>query len=504
MKVLFLYPRYPETFWSLKHALKIISKKAISPPLGLLTVAALLPSEWDKKLVDLNTDNLKDRDISWADYVFVSAMDIQRASVREVISRCVQLGTKVVAGGPLFTTSDEEFEGVDCLVRGEFEEIAPQFVADMENRCLQRVYEAEQKPDIQNSPVPEWNLIDIKKYASLSIQYSRGCPFDCEFCDVVLLNGRVPRTKSAEQLLNEMEAIYRLGWRNFVFIVDDNFIGNKKKLKTEVLPAIIEWKKQRNHPFELNTQVSIGISDDEQLMQLMVEAGFNTVFVGIETPSEEGLGECGKSQNAKRDLVAAVKRIQNHGMEVQGGFIVGFDSDPPNIFERQISFIQQSGIVAATVGLLNAPAGTKLYKRLKRENRLLHEISGDNTDLTINFVPKMDCEKLINGYKHIMTVIYAPKQYYARIGTLLKEHRPQVVHKHSHLNTWELQGWLKSMWYLGIREKGRRYYWRIVISTLFRRPRSLPMVITLAVYGYHFRKLVEGYAQNPTVISNPL
>jgi len=496
LNILLVYPCYPETFWSFRHALKFISKKAAFPPLGLLTVAALLPSEWDKKLVDMNTDNLKDRDIAWADYVFVSAMDIQQASALEVIGRCVQLETKVVAGGPLFTTSEEEFEGVDHFVKGEAEEMAPRFVADMENACLQRVYESEGRPDVRYAPVPAWDLINIKKYASLTVQYSRGCPFDCEFCDVVLLNGRVPRTKSARQLLDEMEAIYRLGWRSTVFIVDDNFIGNKKKLKTEVLPEIIEWKKQRNHPFELHTQVSIGISDDEQLMQLMVEAGFNRVFVGIETPNEESLGECGKSQNANRDLVACVKRIQNCGMEVQGGFIVGFDSDPQNIFERQISFIQQSGIVTAMVGLLNAPAGTRLYKRLKRENRLLHEVSGDNTDFSINFVPKMSRETLISGYKHILTVIYAPKQYYARIGTLLREHRPRAVHKHSRLNLGDIKGLIKAMWYLGIREKGRRYYWRMVMSTLLRRPRSLPMVITLAVYGYHFRKQAERDAQS--------
>ena len=503
MNILLVYPRYPETFWSFKHALKFVSKKAAFPPLGLLTIAALLPPEWEKKLVDMNTDNLKDKDITWADYVFISAMDIQRESAREVIGRCAQLQTKIVAGGPLFTIGYEEFEQVDHFVLGEFESIAPGFAADLEEGIAQRICQCESGPDIRLSPVPAWDLIDTRKYASVSVQYSRGCPFDCEFCDVVLLNGRVPRTKSAKQLLEEMEAIYHLGWRDSVFIVDDNFIGNKKKLKAEILPAIIEWKKQRNHPFELLTQASIGISDDEQLMQLMVEAGFNRVFVGIETPNEESLEECGKFQNANRDLVASVKMIQNHGMEVQGGFIVGFDNDPYNIFERQISFIQQSGIVTAMVGLLNAPKGTRLYKRLKGENRLLYEVSGDNTDFSINFVPKMSRETLINGYSHILTVIYAPKQYYARIGTLLREHRPKVVHKRSHLNIGELRGFLKSIWYLGIREKGRRYYWRMVMSTLLRRPRSLPMAITLAVYGYHFRKLVESYARKPAAVDAP-
>lgn len=504
LKILFLYPRYTETFWGFKHALKFISKKAAFPPLGLLTVAALLPSEWDKKLVDLNTGVLKDKDIAWADYVFVSAMGVQQASAREIISRCVQLKAKVVAGGPLFTTSDEEFKGVDHLVKGEFEGIAPRFVMDMENGCLKPVYESEGKTDTRHSPVPAWNLIDVKKYASLSVQYSRGCPYDCEFCDVVLLNGRVPRTKGVEQLINEMEAIYKLGWRSSVFMVDDNFIGNKNKLKNEILPAIIEWKKKRNHPFELNTQASIGMSDDTELMQLMVEAGFNRVFIGIETPNEDSLVECGKSQNTERDLVAAVNRIQNQGIEVQAGFIVGFDSDPSNIFERQIKFIQQSGIVAAMVGLLNAPTGTRLYKRLKSEDRLIHDISGNNTDLSINFVPRMNREKLINGYRHIMSSIYSPKQYYARIGTLLKEHHPKVVHKHSLLRTRDAQGFLNSVWYLGIREKGQKYYWRMLFSTLFRKPRSLPMVITLSIYGYHFRKLVAQYVQKPVAADIPL
>jgi radical SAM superfamily enzyme YgiQ (UPF0313 family) len=332
LNILLVYPRYTETFWSFKHALKFVSKKAAFPPLGLLTVAALLPPNWEKKLVDMNTDNLKDKDITWADYVFISAMDIQRESAREIIGRCAQLQTKIVAGGPLFTIGYEEFEQVDHFVLGEFESIAPAFAADLEEGIAQRICQCEAGPDIRLSPVPAWDLIDIRKYASVSVQYSRGCPFDCEFCDVVLLNGRVPRTKSAKQLLEEMQAIYHLGWRDSVFIVDDNFIGNKKKLKAEILPAIIDWKKQRNHPFELLTQASIGISDDEQLMRLMVEAGFSRVFVGIETPNEESLEECGKFQNANRDLVASVKRIQNHGMEVQGGFIVGFDNDPYNIF----------------------------------------------------------------------------------------------------------------------------------------------------------------------------
>lgn len=496
MNILFVYPRYPETFWNFEHVLKFISKKAAFPPLGLLTVASLLPSEWEKKLIDMNIDDLKDEHITWADYVFLSAMSVQQQSARDVIEQCNRLQTKIVAGGPLFTTGYEEFEGVDHFVLDEAEATVPRFLADIENGNAQHVYQSEEKPDIRQAPVPAWELIDSRKYATLGLQYSRGCPFNCEFCDIVLLNGHTPRTKGSGQLLEEMEAIYRLGWRRSVFVVDDNFIGNKKKLKAETLPAIIKWMKEKNYPFTLSTQASIGLSDDEELMRLMVNAGFNAVFVGIETPHEESLGECGKYQNTNRDLAASIKRLHNRGLQVQGGFIVGFDSDPHSIFEKQISFIQQTGIVTAMVGLLTAPRGTRLYKRLQKENRLLYETSGDNTDFSLNFIPKMSRETLISGYRHILTVIYSPRQYYARIGILLKEHHP-VMHRRPRLNIADLRTVLKSGWYLGVREKGRRHYWRLVTSTLLRRPRSFPLAITLAIYGYHFRKLVEGYAQIP-------
>ncbi len=497
MNILLVYPRYPDTFWSFKHALKFISKKATHPPLGLLTVASMLPIHWKRKLVDLNTDKLKDSDIAWADYVFLSAMAVQQQSTREVIQRCNQRGVKVVAGGPLFASlhqQQEQLQGVDHLVLGEAESVMPRLVADLSNGTAEPIYSSSDRPDIRYSPTPAWHLINVKKYATLSIQYSRGCPFNCDFCDVVLLNGHVPRTKDTMQIIGELDAIYRLGWRDAVFIVDDNFIGNKRKLKAEVLPAVIDWMRQQDYPFSLFTQTSIGLSDDEELMRLMTDAGFDRVFIGIETPNEESLGECGKHQNTRRNLVACVQRLQHHGFEVQGGFIVGFDSDPQNIFERQISFIQQSGIVTAMVGLLNAPPGTTLHKRLKKENRLLSKASGDNTDFTLNFMPKMDRGALISGYRRIVTAIYAPRQYYARIAILLKEHRA-MPRKPNSLKRSHVEGLLKSVWYLGIKEKGRRYYWRMFASTLFRRPSKFPLAITLAVYGYHFRKLIDQYAR---------
>jgi len=330
----------------------------------------------------------------------------------------------------------------------------------------------------------------------MNMQYSRGCPFDCEFCDIIILNGHKPRTKGKDQVVNELEALYSHGWRGGVFIVDDNFIGNKRKLKAEMLPVIIEWSKRKKHPFAFSTEASINLADDEELMKLMGEAGFNQVFVGIETPNEESLAECNKLQNQGRDLAASVKNIQNHGLELQGGFIVGFDSDPISIFRSQINFIQNSGIVTAMVGLLNAPRGTRLYQRLKKEDRLLKDFAGDNTDFSINFTPRMNYETLINGYRNILDTIYAPRQYYERVRTFLKEYRPPKV-RISHLQFHHIEGFFKSVWFLGIRGKGRRYYWRLLISTLFKHPRSFPLSVSLTVFGFHFRKVAENFRGVP-------
>ena len=498
MKTLLVYPRYPDTFWSFRYALKFISKKASFPPLGLLTIAAMLPREWQIKLVNMNMTGLTDDDIRWADYVFISAMVTQRNSAKEVIARCNKLGTRIVAGGPLFTTEYEEFEDVDHLVLGEAEVTLPLFLKDLEAGNAQHIYTSTERPDISKTPIPLWSLINMKKYSSMNIQYSRGCPFNCEFCDIVVLNGHKPRTKSKAQMLAELEALYQEGWRGGVFIVDDNFIGNRRKLKSEILPAIVSWMQARKYPFALSTEASINLADDEELMQLMVSAGFNTVFIGVETPNEESLAECDKFLNKNRDLIASVKKIQNYGMEVQGGFIVGFDSDPLSIFRSQISFIQKSGIATAMVGLLNAPRGTRLYQRLKRENRLLKGSSGDNTDCSINFIPKMNYETLISGYKHILKTIYSPKQYYERVKTFLKEYRPQRRQGSLRLRFYHISALIKTTWFLGVREKGRRYYWKLFISTLLRHPRSFPLAISLSVYGFHFRKVVEKYICMPT------
>jgi radical SAM superfamily enzyme YgiQ (UPF0313 family) len=493
MKILFIYPRYPDTFWSFRHALKFVSKKANFPPLGPLTVAAMLPGEWEKRLVDMNVNSLSDENIRWADYVFLSAMVVQKESTKEVIARCNRLNTKVVAGGPLFTTGYEEFAGVDHFVLGEAEVTLPQFLKDLAAGQLKHIYLSDERPDISVTPIPMWSLINMNHYSAMSLQYSRGCPFDCEFCDIIVLNGHRPRTKSSRQMIDELEALYHHGWRGSLFIVDDNFIGNKKKLKTETLPAMIAWSKEKKYPFLFFTEASINMADDEELMELMVQAGFNRVFIGIETPHEDSLVECNKVQNRNRDMADAVKRIQHHGFEVMGGFIIGFDSDPVSIFSKQIHFIQKTGIVTAMVGLLNAPNGTKLYKRLKKENRLTDNFTGDNTDFSMNFIPKMKFETLINGYKNVLDTLYSPRHYYERVVTFLKEYRPRKTPGISKLRLSHITGFIRALWVLGFVDKGKAYFWRLVFTTLLKRPRKLPISLGLSLSGFHFRKVVEGY-----------
>jgi radical SAM superfamily enzyme YgiQ (UPF0313 family) len=502
LNILMVYPQYPDTFWSFKHALRFVLKKAAFPPLGLLTVAAMLPKEWNVKLVDMNVHSLTDRDIRWADYVFISAMVVQSNSVKEVVRRVKKLGVKIVAGGPLFTTEPEQYNEIEHLVLNEAEITLPSFLNDLAAGKAQHLYATNEHPAVTLTPAPLYSLINMKNYSSMSLQYSRGCPFNCEFCDITFLDGQVPRTKSTAQLFTELEAIFNKGWRGSLFIVDDNFIGNKNKLKSEILPALIEWQARRDHPFTLFTEASINMVDDDELMDLMTRAGFSRVFIGIETPNEASLNECNKNQNTSRDLVAAVKKIHNHGMEVMAGFIVGFDSDPAEIFKSQINFIQKSGIVTAMVGLLNAPRGTRLYQRLKKENRLIkQDFTGDNMDFSLNFEPRMNREKLITGYHHVLDTIYSPKYYYERVKTLLKEYKPrnQIKIPNIHISFAQLIGLVNTVWFVGFREKGRRYFWRMFAQTLFLKPGSFPMFVTLAAYGYHFRKVISKCVPVPNV-----
>jgi len=490
MNILLVYPMYPDTFWSFKHALKFVSKKASFPPLGLLTVAALLPKDWFIKIIDMNANKLTDDDILWADFIFISAMSIQSGSTDDVIRRCKKLNAKIVAGGPLFTSTPEKYQNIDHLILNEAEITLPQFLSDLNKGMAKHIYNSEDWADITATPLPLWELISINNYTSMNVQYSRGCPFDCDFCDITVLYGRKPRTKDKDQVIAELDALYFTGWRGPVFFVDDNFIGNKAKLKKEILPAITEWNNKRKNPFYFNTEASINLADDEKLMQLMVKAGFEAVFIGIETPNEESLVECNKIQNRNRDLISSVKKIQESGLEVQGGFIVGFDNDPPAIFDRLTDFIQESGIVTAMVGLLNAPQGTKLQKRLLAEGRLLKDFSGSNTDL--NFIPQMGSAALLNGYKKILNTIYSPKHYYARVMRFMKDFEPKKK-KVFHLNSNYILALFKSMLKLGVIGEERIYYWKLFFWSLFRKPQLFSLAILFTIYGFHFRKISDSF-----------
>ncbi len=490
MKILLVYPKHPDTFWSFKYALRFISKKAAFPPLGLLTVAAMLPPEWEMRLVDMNIAPLNDTDLQWADFVFLSAMSVQRESVRRVSSRCKALGKKIVAGGPLFTAFHDEFPEVDHLILNEAEITLPPFLHDLRNGEPKRIYSSEEWAEVTSTPVPLWELANLKRYSSMNIQYSRGCPYDCEFCDITALYGRVPRTKTKEQILAELDSLVANNWKSDVFIVDDNFIGNKLKLKREILPALVRWMKGKRHPFALSTEVSVNLADDEELMRLMVQAGFDAVFVGIESPNEESLVECKKIPNKNRDLLACVKKIQDFGLRVNGGFIVGFDNDPATIFQRLSDFIRDSGIITAMVGLLNAPRGTKLYQRLHQEGRILENFSGDNTDLSLNFVPRMNRDALIDGYRKILRSIYSPKEYYARVRQFLRDYHPTQTRVFRFQMNY-VNALFKSMVVLGVVGKERVHYWKLFFWSLFTRPRLFRLAITFSIYGFHFRKLFE-------------
>ncbi|MGD0613243.1 MAG: DUF4070 domain-containing protein [Anaerolineales bacterium] len=486
LRILLVYPEFPDTFWSFKHALRFVKKKAGAPPLGLLTVAAMLPSEWEKRLVDLNVTELTQEDLQWADYVFVSAMVVQRDSAHAVIHRCKLAGVKVVAGGPLFTMEHKQFPEVDYFVLNEAEATLAPFLTDLEQGQARRVYASTEYPDIHQTPAPLWQIANLKYYDTVSIQFSRGCPFNCDFCNVTALLGHRPRTKTAAQIIAELDSLYALGWRKSIFFVDDNFIGNKKHIKSEVLPALIEWRKGKTGmPF--STEASINLADDPVLLRLMVQAGFDTVFVGIETPNEESLAECSKNQNKGRDLVESVKQLQRAGLQVQGGFIVGFDNDSPSIFQQQIDFIQKSGIVTAMVGLLQAPLGTRLYERMQKEGRLINEFSGDNVDGSTNIIPKMGMEPLREGYRKILSQIYAPQFYYERVLTFLREYQPPKIR--IQLEPQYVLALWRSIYQLGIRGVERVQYWRLFFWTLFRRPRLFPLAITFAIYGFHFRQV---------------
>jgi radical SAM superfamily enzyme YgiQ (UPF0313 family) len=503
---LLVYPEFPPSYWGYTYALDFVGKKAAMPPLGLLTVAALFPErDWNLKVVDMNVETLTDADLAWADYVFTSTMIVQKHSFYEVVRRCNHLHLPVIAGGPHPTSYQEEIKQeaggvVSHFIGGEVEHIFQDFLTDLLHGTAKEVYEGPRtknnqvQTDITQTPLPRYDLIRLETYDTMAVQFSRGCPFDCEFCDITKLFGRVPRTKTTAQFLAEFDHLYELGWRDSVFVVDDNFIGNKRDA-LRLLPAIAAWQKERNYPFTLFTETSVNLVDIPGMLDAMAEAGFNMTFIGIESPNDAALEMTVKKQNTSREqtareyLLQAVQTIQAHGIEVTAGFIIGLDQDTE--FQSHIDFIQQAGIPRAMTGLLTAVKKTNLYNRLEQEGRLLHESSGNNVSVELNFVPELDREVLIREYKRVLRELYDPglKHYFARCLTLFEHLQPRQ--RLVRIRKTEIQAFVKSIWrQLLSRQQGPSYLW-FLVRVLWRFPHMLPNAVRMAIMGYHFEKITQ-------------
>jgi radical SAM superfamily enzyme YgiQ (UPF0313 family) len=499
VRALLVYPELPPTYWSMTYALPFIGKKASIPPLGLLTVASLLPEDWDVTLVDMNVERLRASDVSAADLVLTSSMIVQRESHERVVRLCNEVGTPVVAGGPYPSSGHERIQGVAHFVLDEAESSLPPFLADFGKGLAGHVYRATARPELGLALPPRFDLVKRRRYSTMAVQYSRGCPHSCEFCDIVELFGHRPRTKGADQFLGELTLLHDSGWRGSVFVVDDNFIGNVREVKA-LLPRVAAWQRARSYPFGLFTEATLALAEDGELMDQMVAAGFNMVFVGIETPDRETLASVGKRQNLRSDMLASVRTIQKRGMEVSAGFVLGFDTDPVDIFDRQIQFIEESGIPSAMVSLLTALPGTRLHKRLRQEGRLAGESCGGNNthDLRLNYVPKRDPRELLAGYRKVLSEIYDPDRYFARCLDLLRSMKPHRTSARRITFT-ELRAFLFSL----VRQTFSSYslsYWKYLVRGLLARPRMLAETVTMAVKGHHFfrmtRIVLEGRRQN--------
>ncbi|MGB8261508.1 MAG: B12-binding domain-containing radical SAM protein [Terracidiphilus sp.] len=500
MNALLIYPQFPDTFWSFKHALKFLGKRAAQPPLGLMTVAGLLPRAWNKRLVDTNVERLWERDLKWADVVMVSGMHIQRESLEAILERCRARGLRTVVGGPITSSLPAAELRADHIVIGESESLIAGLAADLEAGCAAAVYQAAERPEMSSSPLPDLSLIRMKRYSTMTVQYSRGCPFNCEFCDIIEIYGRRPRTKAVAQVLAELDQLRLAGWNDTVFIVDDNFIGNKNRAK-EMLRALAEWRRETGSRFDFLTEASLNLADDAELMQLMKDAGFRSVFLGIETPDESGLVAAGKLQNTRRSMLDSVALIQSYGIQVMGGFILGFDTDKDDIFNRMVEFIQKSGIPIAMVGLLQAMPGTQLFRRLFREGRILNDGGGNNTSANLNFLPRMDATKLVEGYRSVLKRIYACEPYYERVKLYLNRTQPRLPRgERTENQPWmtrdNLRALVNSVLRQGIFGRAKWSYWKFFASAATRYRHCFGSAMTLAVMGHHFQVITRKMAKS--------
>ena len=483
MRVLLVNPLFPDSYWSGSHSLRFARRRCLLPPLGLITVAALLPKDWECKLVDLNVESLPDSEIRQADVVMLTGMLVQRTSLHEVLERSRRLGVRTVVGGPYATALPEDLEHADHVVIGESEEIVPELAADLERGCAKPVYRETDKPDMTATPVPRFDLLRPRAYHQMSLQYSRGCPFTCEFCDIIVMYGRRPRTKTAAQVIAELEGIAATGFSGDVFFVDDNFIGNKKAVK-QMLPEVAAWRQESGSQLEFYTEASMNIADDDKLVDLMTKAGFTAVFIGIETPSPEALKETKKLQNLRRNLVDQVHGLLDKGLDVWAGFILGFDNDGPDIFDRMIGFIQKAAIPYAMVGMLGALPNTPLYRRLGKEGRLRDSFTGDQFGLT-NVITKMSSSQMIRGYRKVLETVYHPEVYFQRCRENLARWKP--VPGSARKLAWRDLGtaW-RAVVGQGFSSSYRRAYWSFLRWVARHHPAKLGRAIAQAAAGHHY------------------
>ncbi|MCX7786304.1 MAG: B12-binding domain-containing radical SAM protein [Spirochaetes bacterium] len=500
-RFLLVYPEFPETFWSFKHTLRFIGKKALMPPLGLATIAGMVGGSFDLSAVDLNVSTLSDTQILEADLILVSAMLIQKESFLQVIQRCKGLGKPVAVGGPYPTECWEELSRLpldqrpDFLILDEGEVTFPPFLEDWKAGHPKPIYRSKIKPSLDRSPIPRFDLFDLNVYNVLPLQFSRGCPFDCEFCDIVHLFGRTPRTKNPAQFITELESALNLGFKGNVFIVDDNFIGNRKRVK-ELLRVLVSWQETHHYPVQFCTEASIDLAKDDELLDLMVQAGFYMVFLGLETPLEHSLKEARKIQNLNTDALESVRKIQSRGIEVTGGFIIGFDSDPSDIADRQRSFIEELAVPTAMVGLLTALPGTRLYKRLVQEGRLLRTASGNNThELQINFLPRQPLQTLLENYRILLSEIYKPNAYFKRclefLNRLPEQVRCSVTYHRS--RTFCLRN-VRILLHSFFKQTFSWYgFWYLsyIVRAFKLHPKKIVQIVSFAVQGHHLLELTR-------------
>ncbi len=493
-----MHPRFsPHGFWNYREVCRLVGAKYPASPLGLITMAALLPEDWDVELVDMNTRKLDDSKIDEADLVFIGGMLPQQAEVLRLIDRVHSRGKKVVVGGPDPTSQPGRYQSADYLVLGEAEASLPLFLEDLEKGAPSGLYKTEERPDMAASPIPRFDLLNFDDYIMIGVQFSRGCPFNCEFCDIIELYGRIPRTKPPDRIVEELETLYRLGHRGHVDFVDDNFIGNKKRAK-EILRAVLEWSKRRGHPFYFSTEASLNLADDGEILSLMAELDFRYVFVGIESPDESVLESAGKKSNLGRDMAGDLHKIYSHGIVVNAGFILGFDHETDGIAERVVDFVRKGKICMAMVGLLYALPNTRLTRRLRSEKRLFDDYdlrsqsSADDVDQTtsgINFLTRRPRERIIADFLFILEELYSPKDYFDRCLGLSRTLRVEPKFKPPfRILLRYARGFFNGTIKLGFRPSTAWYWWRNLLALLFTRPSSLETLVNLMVMYLHFGK----------------